>query len=129
MYRNKRPVSTARPSAAGPVKIGKVLGASGKFELVAGGPSRQQVHALLNLGITQMPNSKEEAAQMIREQRDLQMGQRLGLEAIRREGAEAAQPTEAAGDDECLPAQDCDGPEEHLTMALRGMNMITRRRL
>ena len=79
MYRDCRPAPSAPVHAPGTKKIGKILGATGKVELIEGGPSRQQIHALMNLGVHKMPATKEEAAQLIREQRDLQMGQRLGL--------------------------------------------------
>lgn len=135
LYRNK-PIHSpskgnlgASPMARIPKTIGKVLGASGKFELVDGGPSREQVHALLNLGITQMPATKEEASKLIRERRDTKMGVRFGLEALR---TEASAPAPRVGVDRTpalspTTATQNSGPEEHLSMALRGLNMITRR--
>jgi len=122
--RSQRAQTSANASNA-PKKVGKILGGSGKFELVAGGPSREQVHALLNLGITNMPKTKEEASLLIREMRDNQIAQRLGMTLLKKQTsaseAEAA-PSPAAH----LPEQK-HGPEEHLNMALRGLNMITRR--
>lgn len=123
-------LSRNAPSAAtgsGSKKVGKMLGASGKFELIAGGPSREQIHALLNLGVTEMPKTKEEASSLIRELRDYQIAQRLGMQEMKKDGvvlggqspepSAAAQPAHAPGA----------GPQEHLHMALRGLNMITRR--
>lgn len=119
--------SAAATTHSGSKQVGKVLGASGKFELTAGGPSREQVHALLNLGVTAMPKTKEEASSLIRELRDHQIAQRFGMQEMKKDGvvigghspepSAPAQPAQAPGA----------GPEEHLNMALRGLNMITRR--
>lgn len=118
------------PSVSESRKVGKMLGGSGKFELVEGGPSRQQVHALLNLGITVMPKTKEEAAEVIREMRDMQMGNRLGMQSIKKDGVDtqpAAATLASAGAQTVGAETETKGPEEHLNMALRGLNMITRR--
>lgn len=120
------------PSASGSKKLGKMLGGSGKFELIEGGPSRQQVHALLNLGITEMPKTKEEAAGVIREMRDMQMGNRLGMHPITKDGitrqssAAVYAATSGVAQAANVGAEKRD-PGEHLNMALRGLNMITRR--
>ena len=133
LYRNKPSTSKSDSrlgaiSAGSPPKtVGKVLGASGKFELVAGGPSRQQVHALLNLGITQMPATKEEASTLIRERRDMQMGERLGLVPLKTGGAAPPPSPQPAPPPPAKSEANHAGPEEHLSMALRGLNMITRR--
>lgn len=123
-------------NVCGPARIGKVLSASGKFELIPGGPSREQVHALLNLGVTDMPKTKEEAAELIRGLRDMQMAQRFGMQEMKKEGAPEPGNCVSPGRNcrepvDAMPQGVVDtsshGPEEHLEMALRGLNMITRR--
>ena len=131
LYRNKPSKSSESKgpasAAVSPKTIGKVLGGSGTFDLVAGGPSREQVHALLNLGITQMPATKEEASRLIRERRDLQMGERLGLVALKTEAQAPPPSNQPAPPPPVTSVANQAGPEEHLNMALRGLNMITRR--
>ena len=119
------------PASSAPKKIGRVLTATGSFELVPGGPSREQVHALLNLGVADMPATKEEAAQMIRELRDMQMAKRLGMTGDstiktenRRTATAPAPPVKTpARTHMAVPG----APQDHLAHALSGVNMITRR--
>ena len=119
--------------ACGPKRVGKVLSASGKFDLIPGGPSREQVHALLNLGVTDMPATKEDAADLIRELRDMQIAQRFGMQELKKEGDNVRNPDGAAkaragrAADLPITATNSQGPEEHMNMALRGISMITRR--
>lgn len=135
--RKSRVSAPAVAPAGGPAKIGKVLSASGKFDLVPGGPSREQVHALLNLGVTDMPATKEEAVELIRELRDMQIAQRFGMQEMKKDGAPAPEHVPdwtlqhnkglGASTSPAAPPTSSHGPEEHLKMAMQGISIITRR--